>query len=114
MFGLELVPSILVALGGAAGALTALSVIWNHFVRPLWRGLRRGEEVWESVNTIEPFQAEVRDFMEFVRHELSFNSGSSVKDMTRETNRLIQEHTSNPDLHRPVQVNVHTPNSNQQ
>ncbi|WP_328494100.1 hypothetical protein OHS59_16195 [Streptomyces sp. NBC_00414] len=114
MFGLELLPTILVALGGAAAAITAFGVIWNKVIRPLWRALRRGEQVWESVNTIEPFQAEVRDFMEFVRHELSYNSGSSVKDMTRETNRLIQEHTSNADLHRPVQVNVNTDNNRQQ
>lgn len=114
MFGLELLPAIVVALGGIAATLTAIGVIWNKAVRPLWRSVRRGEQIWESVNTIEPFQEEVREFMEFVRHELSYNSGSSVKDMTRETNRLIQDHTSNTDLHRTVQVNVHTPHNNNQ
>ena len=121
MFGLELLPSIVVALGGVAGSLTALGVIWNKLVRPLWRSLRRGEEIWESVNTIEPFQAEVREFMQemrdfrgFVNHELTYNSGSTVKDMTRDTKRLIEHHVNNPDLHRPVQVNVNTDNNHQQ
>ncbi|MGW6738665.1 hypothetical protein [Streptomyces sp. NPDC055013] len=120
MTGLE-IPSLLIFIGSLAAALTALGIIWNKLVRPLWRSIRRGEQIWESVNTIEPFQAEVREFMgemrdfrEFVSHELAYNSGSSVKDMTRDTKRLIEQHVSNPDLHRPFQVNVNTDNNQQQ
>lgn len=56
MFGLHTFPAIAAGLVGAAGTVTAVGVLWNKFVRPLWRGLRRGEQVWESVNTIEPFK----------------------------------------------------------
>lgn len=117
MFGLHTFPAIAAGLVGAAGTVTAVGVLWNKFVRPLWRGLRRGEQVWESVNTIEPFQDEVRtfmgemrDFREFVSHELTYNSGSTVKDMARDTKQLIEQHVNNSDVHRPLQVNVNTDN----
>jgi hypothetical protein len=100
---------------GVAAAVGAIAVIWHQLIKPLWRSLKRGEQVWESVNTIEPFQAEVREFMtemrehrDFVAHELNYNSGSSVKDMTRATKEMVESHINNPDLHRPFQVNVNT------
>ena len=90
-----------------AGAVAGIGVIWHQFIKPLYRSIKRGEEVWESVNTIEPFQAEVREFMaemrehrNFVTHELNYNSGSSVKDMTRATKTLIEQHVNNAELHR--------------
>jgi biopolymer transport protein ExbB/TolQ len=105
-----------------AAAVAAIGVIWHQLIRPLWRSLKRGEQVWESVNTIEPFQAEVREFMvemrehrDFVNHELNYNSGSSVKDMTRAgkeaadaAKAAIEHHINTPELHRPFQVNVNT------
>jgi hypothetical protein len=87
-------PDVFAWLIAVSGALVALGVIWTKGVRPLWRFLRRVENVHTLI--IEDLPAFMQNTVEWqanadnVLKQLQPNSGSSMFDRVKR----IEQHLS--------------------
>ncbi len=90
-------------LGAIAGALIALGVIWTQGLRPLYRFLRRIEDVHRLiVEDLPPFMANTTEWQagaDVLLKQLKPNSGSSMFDRVARIERVVQ---SQPQM----QVNI--------
>lgn len=87
-------PDIMAWLLGASGALIALGVIWTKGLRPVWRFLRRVEDVHHLItDELPPFMQNTREWQtstDAVLKQLQPNSGSSMFDRVKR----IEQHLS--------------------
>jgi hypothetical protein len=113
MFLFDIMPAAIAWLVLVASGITAGGVIWTQGVRKVWRGIKRGEQISEDVKSIAPLRDDVKEihskldefiasmaeFKDHTMHELSHNSGKSIKDVVVETRDKLDEHINNNSLH---------------
>ncbi|MBT2365236.1 hypothetical protein J7E88_07855 [Streptomyces sp. ISL-10] len=78
-------------LGYTAGSITSLGVI-GMGIRWLYRFGQRVEQMHDNLTEFPEFKAHVM-------HELSPNSGGSMKDQVTDLRRMVAEHIKDPDAH---------------
>ncbi|WP_328937685.1 hypothetical protein OG288_15870 [Streptomyces tauricus] len=78
-------------LGYTAGSITSLGVI-GMGIRWLYRFGQRVEQMHDNLLEFPEFKAHVM-------HELSPNSGGSMKDQVTDTKRMLVEHIGDSDIH---------------
>lgn len=88
-------------LAQVAAGLAALGFFWK--VGQLgYRRLKKLDEMYHELMQMPAHRAEMTVFKDQTLHELNYNSGSSLKDMVRDTKTAIEDHISNADAHNPT------------
>lgn len=81
---------ISIILGSIAAIIASVVVIWNQFIRPLFRGLKRMGEVTEVILKLPEWCESV---------DLSLRSLGPLKDEVIATRKLLEEHINDNDKH---------------
>lgn len=99
---------VLTNIGLLAGALLGLSVIWRKGLKPIYRLLKRVEEVHEIILEFP----EWKDRVDGGLNQLYPNSGSSIHDKVTSTNRIVNETKKELDgLKALVQTHIDNPSA---
>ncbi|MET7739628.1 hypothetical protein [Streptomyces sp. NPDC005385] len=87
-------------LASTAGVCVSLGAIFYSIRRSL-RFIQKASNGFDAITALseEIKPGEFTTFKDHVMHELSPNSGGSIKDHITATNRLITEHVNNAALH---------------
>lgn len=67
-----------------------------------YKRLKKLDEMYHELMQMPAHRAEMTVFKDQTLHELNYNSGSSLKDMVRDTKTAIEDHISNADAHNPT------------
>lgn len=81
-----------------AAGLAAAGFLWK-VIQIGYTRLKKLDEMYHELMQMPAHRAELTAFKEQTLHELSYNSGSSLKDMVRDIKRTGEEHVNDPDAH---------------
>lgn len=108
---------LLTNVGIVAGAILGLGVIWTQGIKPIYRFLRRMEDMHDYILVELP---EWQKKVDMGLKQLYPNGGSTILDKVNQTNvsieevkRMLEDHITDRDLHntgpQPI-VNINTGN----
>jgi hypothetical protein len=103
-------------LGCIAAVCTSLGIIF-YSVKRVIRFVQKASNGFDAIQALseEIKPGDFTQFRDHVIHELSPNSGGSLKDQVTATKRMITEHMNNPALHNTgpnTQIQINTPEAN--